>query len=232
MKKYQYIYTDLEKKLKDHTYPIDTCLPTEMELQNQYQVSRTTIRKALDLLQKKGYISKVQGRGSRVLAQSSIHFPISTLSSYQELANKYQLNSKTKVISFRKIFTDDKLSQLTGFPSHTLLWKIKRQRIVDGIPSVLDIDYIKKDTSPGLNREQAGQSLYSHIEKDHQIDFAEKIITIEPITDDDKCYLSLGNDQQVVCIRSRGYLTNGQQFQFTESRHKLDKFQFNTISKR
>ena len=154
------------------------------------------------------------------------------MTNYQELVNKHQIASKTKIITFSKVITDHQLSQITGFPEQTLLWKIIRQRIVDGQPTILDTDYVRKDITQNLTKELVAHSLYSYIEQQHQIDYAEKEITIEKVNEDDKCYIALGNDQQIVCIRSKAYLTDGKQFQFTESHHKLDKFQFTTISKR
>lgn len=53
-----------------------------------------------------------------------------------------------------------------------------------------------------------------------------KEILISPIDNLDKILLDLGKDQHVVTVRSQVYLADGRQFQFTESRHKLDKFHF------
>ena len=51
-------------------------------------------------------------------------------------------------------------------------------------------------------------------------------ILISPIDNRDKILLDLGKDQHVVTVRSQVFLADGWQFQFTESRHKLDKFHF------
>ncbi|MDV6872692.1 trehalose operon repressor, partial [Pseudomonas aeruginosa] len=42
----------------------------------------------------------------------------------------------------------------------------------------------------------------------------------------------LGSDQHVVSVKSKVYLSNNNQFQFTESRHKLEKFKFLDFSRR
>lgn len=57
-------------------------------------------------------------------------------------------------------------------------------------------------------------------------------ILISPIDNRDKILLNLGKDQHVVSVRSQVYLADGRQFQFTESRHKLDKFHFVDYAKR
>lgn len=63
---YQMIYQDLEKKIRNGFWKDGQQLPTEFELSEQYQVSRITVRHALQLLVEKGSILRLQGKGSIV----------------------------------------------------------------------------------------------------------------------------------------------------------------------
>lgn len=103
-----------------------------------------------------------------------------------------------------------------------------RQRVVNGVSSVLDIDYLDRERIPGLTKKIAQRSIYQYIEEDLnlQIGYAKKEILISPIYNRYKILLDLGKDQHVVSARSQVHLADGRQFQFTESRHKLDKFHF------
>jgi transcriptional regulator, gntR family (repressor of trehalose operon), putative len=64
------------------------------------------------------------------------------------------------------------------------------------------------------------------------IAYAKKEFTIDHANDRDKILMDLGKDQQVVSVKSQVYLADGRQFQYTESRHKLDKFRFVDFAKR
>ena len=64
------------------------------------------------------------------------------------------------------------------------------------------------------------------------ISHAFKEITIDNTSEQDKILIDIGKDHNVVCIRSKVYLNNGNQLQFTESRHKLEKFKFVYYAKR
>lgn len=99
---------------------------------------------------------------------------------------------------------------------------------MDGVASVLDIDYLDRELIPGLTKEIVQRSIYQYIEEDLklQIGYVKKEILIAPIDNRDKILLDLGKGQHVVTVRSQVYLADGRQFQFTESRHKLDKFHF------
>lgn len=234
MKKYESIFKDLEAKISKEVYAIDEFLPTEIELSKDYKVSRDTIRKALNLLEKAGLVKKGQGRGTQVIKHHHILFPISELTSYQELVSYFNMDSKTNVIAIDKLIVDPKMEKLTGFPTHSLVWRVTRQRVVDGVASVLDIDYLNKAIVPTVTRKVAEDSLYAYLEKEMKldIDFALKEVTIDQINDRDKILLDLGSDKHVVSVKSKVYLSNNKQFQFTESRHKLEKFKFVDFARR
>ena len=72
------------------------------------------------------------------------------------------MQSKTNVISLDKITVDKKLAKTTGFPEYRLVWRIVRQRVVDNIASVLDIDYLDKSLVPDMNREIGEHSIYAY----------------------------------------------------------------------
>lgn len=203
--KYQVIYKDLEKAIHSKEYQVGDFLPTEQELVETFQVSRDTIRKALALLVEEGLVKKIHGSGSQVISQEQVNFPVSYLTSYQELIKQQGIKSQTNVISLDKIIVDTNLSEKTGFSKSQQVWRLIRQRVVDGCASVVDIDYQG---------------------------FCLKEITIDNTAEQDKILIDIGKDHHVVCIRSKVYLDNGNQFQFTESRHKLEKFKFVDYAKR
>ncbi|TWT14647.1 trehalose operon repressor [Streptococcus sp. sy010] len=234
MKKYEIIFKDLQDKIKKQHYPVDQYLPSELTLTKTYSASRDTIRKALRLLNEAGLVESTQGVGTKVIHRQQIQFPISELTSYQELVQHLGMPSKTRVISLDKVILDDKQAQTTGFTNKAIVWRITRQRQVDGVASVLDIDYLDKQLVPNINKDIAQYSIYAYLEHMLKLDiaYAQKEITIEQVTATDQIYLDLHGDQHVVSVKSKVFLADGQQFQFTESRHKLDKFKFVDFAKR
>ena len=233
MKKYQEIFNDLQEKILNGSYLAGVLLPTEKELQDQYKVSRDTVRKALRLLTEKGLIQKVQGRVSQVLKQELLNFPVSGLTSYKELVDSLGLNSQTRVISLDLMTVDEQTALQTGFPEGSQVWKLLRTRSIDGIVSVLDLDYLAKDCVPNLTQEIAQTSIYAYLEEELGLDisYAQKEITIQASTERERLLMD-NQDDYLVLIRSRVYLGDTRQFQYTESRHKIDKFQFVDFARR
>lgn len=60
------LMTYYRERILDGRLPVGTRLPTEMELAQEHQISRDTVRQALSLLVSEGLLERVQGRGTFV----------------------------------------------------------------------------------------------------------------------------------------------------------------------
>ncbi|MBX6169773.1 MAG: FadR family transcriptional regulator, partial [Thermobispora bispora] len=61
------VVTYLVDRIVSGAYPVDTVLPTEPELCQEFGVSRTVVRESIKLLEAKGLVKATPGRGTRVL---------------------------------------------------------------------------------------------------------------------------------------------------------------------
>ena len=69
--KYLAVYNDLKEAILSGKYLRGSFLPTEVELTELYSVSRTTVRKAVSLLQSEKLVNVQQGRGTEVISGKS-----------------------------------------------------------------------------------------------------------------------------------------------------------------
>lgn len=228
------IYEDIAGRIRDGDIEAGTLLQSELDLSERYQTSRETIRKALKMLYEEGYIQKIQGKGSIVLDIRKIDFPVSGLVSFKELAQKMGHRAQTMVKLFEEQTVDQTLSQKTSFGLNEQVWQINRVRIVDGEHVILDKDYISQRLIPGLNQEICNDSIYEYIEQKLglSISYAKKEILVEEPTAEDRELLDLEGFHNVVVVRSQVYLEDTSQFQYTESRHRPDKFTFVDFARR
>lgn len=235
MKSYEAVYHQLEAALIKGQYPPGTYLPSENELSKKYGVSRDTIRKALGMLMEAGFIQKRQGKGSIVIKREQLRFPISGLTSFQELQSAYGYESTTQVNALEQIIIDEELSKKTGFATGESAWSLTRTRSIDGKKVILDKDLLLKKFVPQLNITTVKDSLYRYLESDLKLNiaYAEKEITIDSLHQEDLELLDLApHDINIVSIKSRVYLADASQFQYTESRHQVDKFRFADFARR
>lgn len=228
------IYENIAADIRTGKIEAGTLLPSELDLTEQYQTSRETIRKALKMLYEEGYIQKIQGKGSIVLDIRKIDFPISGLVSFKELAQKMGHRAKTYVNVFEEREVDQNLFKQINFALNEKVWEIVRVRNVDGEHVILDKDYISQKLVPGLNKEICNNSIYEYIEGELglAISFAKKEILVEEPTEEDRKWLDLDGFHNVVVVRSQVYLEDASPFQYTESRHRPDKFKFVDFARR
>lgn len=228
------IYEDIAARIRTGEIEAGTLLPSELDLSESYQTSRETIRKALKMLSEEGYIQKIQGKGSIVLDIRKIDFPISGLVSFKELAKKMGHRAKTYVKVFEEKKVDQALFKKINFGLNEKVWEIRRVRQVDGEHVILDKDHISQRLIPGLSKEICNDSIFEYIEEELglTIYFAKKEILVEEPTAEDRELLDLEGFHNVVVVRSQVYLEDASQFQFTEARHRPDKFRFVDFARR
>jgi GntR family trehalose operon transcriptional repressor len=232
--KYLAIYNELTEKIQTGQLKPNTKLPSENELLEQYHTSRETIRKALTMLSQNGYIQKIRGKGSFVLDVTKFDFPISGLVSFKELAEKMGKPWNTIVYECELVKPDDYLQQHLNVTNKDSVWKVLRAREMDGERIILDKDFFHKKHVPVLTKDICKGSIYEYLEHelDLKISFAKKEMFVDEPTEEDRLYLDLKDYQHVVVVKNYVYLEDASLFQYTESRHRLDKFRFVDFARR
>ena len=82
---YEDIYNEIKDKIISKSYTEDIAIENEFELAKIYNVSRHTIRRALDLLHSEGYIKRIKGQGTFVRDYQRTEYLLSTMKSYSEM---------------------------------------------------------------------------------------------------------------------------------------------------
>lgn len=230
---YLSIYHDLVNQIEKGLLPPDSKLPSENELAIQYGTSRETVRKALHLLSQQGYIHKIKGKGSFVLKVDKFDFPISGLISFKEMSKRMKKPVKTEVISLKQTKPSPYIANQLAISPTEEVWEVIRVRDIDGEKIILDKDYFRS-LIPPLTREICEDSIYEYFDQTLEvgISFAKKFITIENMTEEDQQWLDHKQYPMVAVVRNYVYLEDNTLFQYTESRHRPDKFRFVDFSRR
>ncbi|MDC2866943.1 trehalose operon repressor [Bacillus sp. BP-3] len=234
MSKYEQIYTDISKLIDNRKLKEGDKIPSETELMKEYEASRGTVRKAVDLLQERGYVQKIHGKGVFVLKRKNIEFSFGGIISFQEENERLGRFCITTVVEMEQLRASKEVAKLLNTKAKTKIDRIKRIRNIDGENVILDINHFISDTIPELTKEIAEKSIYYYIEKELclQISYAQRVIEVQPCTEDDRKYLDLNGTDYVVVVKNFTHLYDGTQFEYTESRHRLDIFHFSDVARR
>ncbi|MBQ9942479.1 MAG: GntR family transcriptional regulator, partial [Christensenellaceae bacterium] len=158
---YHQIMLELKNQIKEEKYQPGQVLPSEAELMRIYGVSRMTVRLAIDGLEKKGYVTKVQGKGTFVRKRKIVQ-ELSMISSWSENLKSQGMETQSRLLQKKEIAADEetaeKLEVQVGHP----LYYIERLKLVDGEPLGWGRIWVKKDQFPGLlEQENLAESVYA-----------------------------------------------------------------------
>ena len=234
MTKYNQIYNDLLASITSERLQHGARLPSEAELMATYEASRGTVRKAIEQLQERGFAHKVHGKGTFVLSTRPIEFQLGGIVSFQETWPRLGENVSTDVVEFSQIALEGALHAHIDAEAGSSITRIKRVRRIDGKRVILDINHFVTDLIPGLDEGIAQHSIYAYIEQHLklQISYAQRTIEAVPRSQDDQQHLDMDGQSHVIVVSNQTFLQDGRQFEYTESRHTLDKFYFSDVARR
>ena len=229
--KYKIICDDMAQNIRNGLYLGSKKLPTEEELIEKYQVSRNTIRKAIDLLTRKGLVIPIQGSGvfiRNVSCNGAIN-----LEDFNGLTEGFGPEQvTTKVISFKLIDADEKLATTMQCEIGTPIYYIERLRSVSGKPYVIEYSYYNKDYIPYLSEEIVSGSIYKYIREElkKQIGFVDREITAGILNEHDARELGLTPGEPSLISTNRAFLKNGVIFDYSIDIHNYKETRFLKLS--
>ena len=169
-----------------------------------------------------------------MLSTNPIEFQLGGIVSFQETYPRLGNDVSTEVVELSQIPLEGALLEHIHAEPGSLITRIKRVRRIDGKRVILDINHFVSEVIPGLSLDIAEQSIYAHIEQtlQLQIAYAQRTIEAVPRSKDDQLHLDLDGQSHVIVVSNQTFLQDGRQFEYTESRHTLDKFYFSDVARR
>lgn len=186
----------LIEKIENHMKENDK-LDSEREICKKYGLSRTTVREALDELEKNKYIYKVQGKGN-FISPKVVEQDLIKVSSFTEEMKKHGKNPTSKLLNFEIIEANTTIARKLKMEENELVFKISRVRIADDIPMIYEITYLPYERFKGLTKEIIKENpLYEILKKSFntQITSAEEIIEGVLINKLESVYLDIPQGQ-------------------------------------
>ena len=230
------IYHDLRENIEDGTYGYQSFLPSEAELTQLFNCSRSSIRRALGMLAQDGYVQAQQGKGVRVIRNPTITNPAgyNGLETFNELARRRGFVGGTQVLVCEELTAGDALAAQTGFEVGSRLAHILRARTANGRAISTDESYYLASEVPGLTPEIVKKSVYEYLEGVLGIKIAtsRRIITIEAATEADERNIDLDGFNAVGVLRSHTFDADGIMIEYTESRQRPGFFSYNETAVR
>lgn len=134
-------------------------LDNEIELASRLNLSRPTMRKAMDELVRSGLLVRKRGVGTQVV-MSQVRRPLELSSLYDDLINSGK-KPTTDVLSFSYVEADDATLTALQLPAGSRVYHFNRLRKVGGKPLALMENWVRDDLGELDEAMLAADGLYS-----------------------------------------------------------------------
>ncbi len=208
-------------------------LPSERELCEAFNLSRTTIREAIDALVSEGLLRREKGRGTFIAEPKITEKWLETPGSFTEsmLEQGYQL--ETIVLSLTVENSPYKVSRELRLRTGEPVIVLNRLRTMLQEPILLVTSYIPQKLCPELvNEDFSRQSLYQLWREKYNLEITQAKRFMEAVAADEleANLLHVRQGTPLMLIESTAYLEDGTPVEFFKARHRGDRTRFEVES--
>ncbi|TCP31554.1 GntR family transcriptional regulator [Scopulibacillus darangshiensis] len=207
----------LEKQILDGLYKEK--IPSERELMDMYDVSRSTVREAVSTLVQEGILEKRHGRGTFVSNK-----PVQEwlkMSSFTEATK----NLEIKLLECKKTPAPEHLKHIPDYENEC--YYIERLRLKDQIPVAIERHFYPITLGEQLiNYDLTQTILYDTLESHLKIKFweSEQIVSCEPPSDDDAENLEISNQMYLLTTERMMYNPDGDLIEYYKGLFRPDMY--------
>jgi len=227
MLKYQQIANEIEQYINEQQLKQGDKLPVLEQMMNQYAVSKSTITKALELLERKGVIFQLRGSGIFVRRHNRPGY-MSLFSTQGFKSNLGDRVLTSDVIDVSVMKPDALVAENLGIGVSDDVYRVERVRYVDGEVLCHEESYYVKAIVPYLNREIVADSIFDYVQSalGVTIGFSDMYLQVDRLTEVEAGHLGLQENDPTLRIETIFHLTNGKPFDYSRITYHYAHSQF------
>lgn len=226
------LYSQLKELLRtrilDGSYPPLSRMPSESDLGATYQVSRITVRQALNDLQKEGLIFKIHGKGTFV-AKPKAFQNVSTLQGLAESMQQMGYEVINQLRSFKFVPASALVAERLQVSAHTTVTEVKRVRLINREPVSLEITYLSQVVGERLEKaDLVTRDIFLILENDCGIALGHADLAIDAVLADQDLTQALKVEEgaPIMRIERLTHDVSGRPVDFEHLYYRGDAFQY------
>lgn len=231
---YRAVMRDIKQNILAQKYE-DMRLPDERSLASHYQVSRSSMKQALELLAQQGIIFKKRGSGTFI---NPLYLKNQALFRYEGsnlgLTDSFKVpgkEQKIKLLEFKVINASKELAQDLFINESDFVYQFKRLRLLDNQPFLIETGYLPIKIVPELTPEILKDSLFNYLEDTQNKTVTRSFlnITVEPSNSEDQSELNLQANEPVGVMEGIFFLDDGTPFEVSNMRIHYKYMRYNSF---
>lgn len=136
-------------KIEQGEWAAGELIPREVDLMQEYGLSRYTVRQTLEALTQAGYLLRTKGRGT-IVNHPKVEQDLSRFYSFVRDMTAKGLEPTSQVLSLEEIVPDQETAQILAVRREKKVYHLRRLRLADGEPLILESSYLSFSKSVEL----------------------------------------------------------------------------------
>ena len=216
------------EEIKSGRWGLNQKIPSENDLCSQYQVSKITVRQAVNNLVSDGYLMKIQGKGTFVTSVLPVVGLAMRTRFTEEMFGK-EVRAQKELL-FKGII--DPPAEIKAYlKTAEAIYRFLCRRMVNGKPAYLDESYIPFYMLPDIeNIDIIHTSLYSLLQETALLKIFKMIQTVEILNVDAESagYLDIGEGVPVLAVHRLLLSSDDTPVGYTRFLGRSDRYKFQT----
>ncbi|HSI19562.1 MAG TPA: GntR family transcriptional regulator [Sphingomonas sp.] len=218
---YQQLQRVLRHAIERQVLSPAEALPAERDLAIAYNLSRVTVRKALDGLVDARLLTRKQGAGTFVAARVEKNF--ATISSFTEDMVSRGRVPRSEWLARAEGTVAPEEAMALGLSPGSQVYRFTRIRYADNVSMALEYATVPASSLPSL--EAVTESLYDALGADRPVRVLQRFRAVL-FTDEQAELLKIERNAAGLEIERRGYTQDGRTVEFTKSWYRGDAYDF------
>jgi GntR family transcriptional regulator len=218
----------LKSKITSHLIKPGETLPSESSLIKEYEISRGTIRQALQLLTQEGLIERYPGRGSFVCPLKINHDAAREMGFYSQSMEDAGKVPSAKILDFIEIPVQKFIQEKLGLNEKDTVIFIKRLRYADDEPVSLENTYFIKDVGQKLYDEDLTGSIYKILQEKYKfvIERSQNSIEATIVDNETANLIGVARNSPILVVRRLVFFPEGKPYEYSKDIFRADKIRF------
>lgn len=213
-------------KIRNGEFPEGGLIPSERDLGESLNISRMTVRQALNQLVSEGVLYREKGKGTFVSRSKIVQ---RNIMSFSETVRRKGLTPSTDVLYFGKMSCTPEIAELLDRKENEGIYHIKRLRLANDVPIAIEEVFIPEMFCPDIEKHDLKSSLYKLLKEEYSlvVSYMDNSIEAAKVSREEKKLLGITDSIPVLRITSVNHNDVGLKLFYERDVYRSDEYNYN-----
>ncbi|WP_179394883.1 GntR family transcriptional regulator [Lacticaseibacillus absianus] len=224
---YIQIHNQIRQDIEAGKWQVGDRIPSERDLAVTFNVSRMTLRQAIQTLVDEGILERRIGAGTYV-ANQKVQEKVSGVTSFTDIMIAQGKKPSSKTISYHVAKPSLSESEKLRLPDGAQVLRMERIRYADGVPISFEVATVPYDLVKDFSKSEVTKSFYHTLEKKggYHLGGATQTVSAQLASERIADFLEIKRGEAILRLRQTSLLQDGRPFEYVRTQYVGERFEF------